>query len=166
MDGTPKVAVNEPFKPFLLSFFRIILIIPAIPSASYRADGLVMTSILSIRSPCSILKASGLLRPTSPEGLPSTSIRTFELPRKLTFPSTSTATEGTLSSISEAFLPLLVRSLATLKTLLSRLNSICCFSADTTTSERVSESSRKTIDPTFTWGSFCETLTLGILFLW
>ena len=48
--GTPKVACTEPFKPKVFSFFKIIFRIPAVPSASYRADGLVITSTRSIAS--------------------------------------------------------------------------------------------------------------------
>ena len=59
----------EPFNPLLSSFFRTILIIPADPSASYFADGLVITSIFSIISavivpnpfPCSLASTDGLL---------------------------------------------------------------------------------------------------------
>ena len=39
--GLPKLSVNEPFKPSLSSFFITIFIIPAVPSASYLADGFV-----------------------------------------------------------------------------------------------------------------------------
>ena len=89
-----------PFKPSYLPFFSTILIIPAIPSGSYFADGEVMTSTLSMRD-------AGMLStsfPPSPVrlGLPFTSIFTLGFPLKVTSPSWSTTTMGTLLSTSSA----------------------------------------------------------------
>jgi hypothetical protein len=44
------VAFREPFKPVTTPFLRIIFKIPAVPSASYLADGEVTTSTLSMAS--------------------------------------------------------------------------------------------------------------------
>ena len=100
--GSPTVAFIEPLKPLATPFLRIIFKIPAVPSASYLAEGEVTTSTLSMASAGNCLSASVPLKPTSAEGFPSISILTFSLPLRLTFPSTSTSTEGTLSKTSEA----------------------------------------------------------------
>ena len=59
---------SEPFMPLRSSFFITILMMPEVPSASYLADGLVITSICSIISavivpntlPCSLAITDGL----------------------------------------------------------------------------------------------------------
>ncbi len=48
--GSPIVVFREPFRPVATPFLRIIFKIPAVPSASYLADGDVTTSTLSIAS--------------------------------------------------------------------------------------------------------------------
>ena len=48
--GSPIVVFKEPFKPVATPFLSIIFNIPAVPSASYLADGDVTTSTLSIAS--------------------------------------------------------------------------------------------------------------------
>jgi hypothetical protein len=48
--GSPSVPRIDPLKPRVFSLFRIIFMIPAVPSASYRAEGLVITSTDSIAS--------------------------------------------------------------------------------------------------------------------
>ena len=48
--GSPTLALSEPFNPSFFDFLRMILIIPPLPSASYLADGDVMTSTFSIAS--------------------------------------------------------------------------------------------------------------------
>ncbi len=60
------------------------------------------------------LKASVEFKPTNPDGLPLINILTLSFPLRDTFPSTSTATEGTLSKTSLTVPPLTVRSLPTL----------------------------------------------------
>src|SRR5690606_18439609 len=50
LSGYPRVAVAEPLKPRVLSFLKIIFRIPAVPSASYLAEGEVITSTLSMAS--------------------------------------------------------------------------------------------------------------------
>ena len=44
------VVFIEPFNPVATPFLRIIFKIPAVPSASYLADGDVITSTLSMAS--------------------------------------------------------------------------------------------------------------------
>ena len=64
----------------------------------------MITSILSNASEEILFKASLIL--VTFEGLPSIRIRTLSLPLKLTVPSVSTATEGTLLRTSLAVPPL------------------------------------------------------------
>ena len=77
----------------------MILIIPAVPSGSYFAEGFVMISMFSITLAgiCSSISEASKI-----EGLPSTKTVKFEFPRKLTFPSISTLTDGTFSKTSTA----------------------------------------------------------------
>ena len=82
--------------------------IPALPSASYRAEGFVITSTLSSASAEIVRSASAIF--TAFEGFPSIRIFTLSFPRRLTFPSPSTVTEGTLSSTSLADPPLTIIS--------------------------------------------------------
>ncbi len=85
--------------------------IPAVPSASYLADGLVITSTFSMASAGSCVRASVDPKPANADGLPLIRILTFSLPLKLMAPSTSTSTEGTLFKASVIVAPLLVKSL-------------------------------------------------------
>ena len=48
--GFPMVVFIEPFKPVATPFLSIIFKIPAVPSASYLADGEVITSTFSMAS--------------------------------------------------------------------------------------------------------------------
>ncbi|MNE38995.1 hypothetical protein D3C80_1329180 [compost metagenome] len=86
--------------------------IPAPPSASYLADGLVITSTFSIASAGIKRKASTIF--IAFEGLSSIRIFTFSFPLKLTFPSTSTVTDGILFKTSLTVPPFTMRSLPTL----------------------------------------------------
>ncbi len=88
--------------------------IPPPPSASYRADGFVITSTFSTASAGNSFKASAILIPAKPDGLPSIKIRTFSFPLKATVPSASTVTEGTLSKTSLTVPPFTIMSLPTL----------------------------------------------------
>lgn len=108
------MAEIAPFIPCNLLLRKIIFRIPAVPSASYLAEGEVITSTFSIASAGNWRKASVEFKPTSPDGLPLINIRTLSFPRKETFPSTSTETDGTLSNTSLTVPPLTVRSLPTL----------------------------------------------------
>ena len=112
--GVPKFKEKFPLKPTSSCFFKIILSIPAVPSASYLADGEVTTSTLSIDSAGSCLNPCGPDIPTSPDGLPLIRILTLSFPLKETAPSTSTETDGTLPSTSATDPPLTVISFPTL----------------------------------------------------
>ena len=80
------ISVETPCRIFFLS---IILIIPAVPSASYFADGLVMISISFILVACINCNASEL---GMAEGLPSIKSVNPCDPLKETLPSISTET--------------------------------------------------------------------------
>ncbi len=113
-----------------------MLSIPEDPSALYLEDGLVIISTLSISLPCSCLNAFGPSKPIILAGFPSINILTLCDPLKLIFPSISKSIEGIFSRISSAVPPLLLRSLPTLKTLLSSFSSRLLLSALTVTSSR------------------------------
>ena len=113
-----------------------MLSIPDDPSALYLEEGFVIISTLSISLPCNCLKAFGPSNPIILAGLPSTRILTLCDPLRLTFPSISRSIDGIFSKISSAVPPLLLKSLPTLKTLLSNLSSRLLFSALTVTSFR------------------------------
>ena len=110
----PALTIKLPLSPFKLSFLKITLIIPAVPSAPYLAEGEVITSTLSIDSAGRFCSPCGPDIPTSPEGLPLIRILTFSFPLRDTLPSKSTDTEGTFPKTSATFPPLTVRSLPTL----------------------------------------------------
>ena len=146
LSGIPPLSVTEPLIPFFSSFLRMILMIPAVPSASYFADGLVITSTFSI--------ISAVIDPSAPpsvsartDGLPLIRICTPLLPLRVTAPSILTSTEGTLFNTSKALPPLLARSLPTLKTRLSSLNSVVDLSCVMTTSSSISASLPSVITP-------------------
>jgi hypothetical protein len=65
--GSPRFRLAEPLSPANLFFLKTILIIPAVPSALYLADGEVITSTFSTLSDGNCLSASLLLIPTKPE---------------------------------------------------------------------------------------------------
>ena len=141
------MSVTAALRPCSLLLRSIILRIPAEPSASYLADGDVITSTRSIDSAGNCLNASVEFNPTKPDGLPFIKILTSSFPRRATLPSTSTETEGTLSSTSLTVPPLTVKSLPTLITFLS---TFCCMvetSAITVTSSKPSVSSSNKIRP-------------------
>ena len=129
-----------PLNPARLSFLSTILMIPAVPAASYLADGLVTTSICDIRLDGIDLSPPLPPMPMRPEGLPSIRIRTFSLPRRLTLPSTSTVTDGMLSSISCAVPPLLARSFPTVNIFLSNAKVVSLRSAVISISSRFTPS--------------------------
>ena len=111
-----------PLKPSFVPFFITILMIPAIPSGSYLADGEVITSTFSICEP-------EILANSNRAFLPSISILTFEFPLKETSPSWSTLTKGVLESTSSADPFDAIISLSGLYTILSAWNSyasLCC----------------------------------------
>ena len=75
--GSPRFKLADPFKPANLFFLRTILIIPAVPSALYLADGDVITSTFSTLSEGNCFNASLVLIPTNPEGFPFIKILTL-----------------------------------------------------------------------------------------
>ncbi len=124
--GVPVFKVIEPLMPAFSFFFKMMLIIPEVPSASYFAEGLVMTSTLSIIS--AVMVPSALLSSlANTDGFPLIKICTPPLPLNVTLPSIFTLTDGTLFSTSSALAPVELKSLPTLKTLLSNLNSVFDF---------------------------------------
>ena len=106
------------------------------PSGSYFADGLVMTSTRSIELAGICSRNAFWAAPVNPEGLPSMRICTCEEPRSDTLPSMSTATEGTLTSSSLAVPPAAERSFPTLNTLRSMSISRELASSTTTASSK------------------------------
>ena len=88
--------------------------IPAVPSASYFADGFVMTSTFSIPSAGNDRKASATFPAIIPLGRPLISTFKFRLPRIETLPSISTSTIGTFANKSDAEPPFDVISWAAL----------------------------------------------------
>ena len=64
--------------------------IPAVPEASYLAEGEVITSTRSIDSAGNWRNASEEFNPTKPEGFPLINIVTFSFTLRDTLPSTST----------------------------------------------------------------------------
>jgi len=109
-----------PLKPASTFFFITTLMIPAMPSGSYLAEGLVMISMFSMAEAGSCRKAS---LPESTLGLPSIRTVKLEEPLSETFPSISTSTEGVFSSTSTAVPPAALMSWLTLITFLSILYS-------------------------------------------
>ena len=86
---------------------------PELPSAENFAEGLSITSILSMLSAgicCSIVPRLSLV---SPLDLPFIHTSTLVLPRSDMFPSLSTSTEGMFSSASDADAPMFERSFDT-----------------------------------------------------
>ena len=108
-----------------------------------------MTSTFSIASAGIWRKASAPFKPTKALGLPSIKMVTLSLPLKLTFPSTSTWTDGTFPRTSLAFPPLIERSLPMLNIFLSKRISTVVFSAIITTSSSDFASSESLIVPKF-----------------
>ena len=137
--GIPAFAIKVALNPINSSFFKIIFKIPAVPEASYRAEGEVTTSTFSIDSAGSCRKAAGPESPTKPEGFPFIRILTLSFPLSEIFPSTSTDTAGMLSITSVTLPPRTVMSLPTLYTLLSSLISTSVRSPISSTSSSDSE---------------------------
>src|SRR5574344_1116339 len=93
-----------PFSPAFFSFLVIMFIIPAAASGANCAEGLLITSILSILLALKEANVFALALPfVVKEGLPSMRISTLVLPLKDTLPSQSTSTEGIfcISSLAE-----------------------------------------------------------------
>ncbi len=108
--------------------------IPPMPSGSYFAEGLVITSTRSIMA-AGILSTMARRSPcVRPLGLPSISTFTFWSPRRLILPSISTSKEGILFNASEAVPPCTVRLWSTKKIFLSMVWINCGTSPITSTS--------------------------------
>ena len=73
------LALIEPFNPSFLLFRRMIFIIPPLPSASYLAEGEVITSTFSIASAGNSL-INDEFTPTNLEGFPFIRILAASLP--------------------------------------------------------------------------------------
>ena len=127
------LALNEPFNPSFFDFLKIILIIPPLPSASYRAEGDVITSTFSIASAGNSFINDELI-PTNLDGLPFIRILAASLPLRRIFPSMSVETDGILSNTSVPVPPLTVKSLPTVYIFLSNLISTVVSSAIISTS--------------------------------
>jgi len=140
--------------PVRLSRFVTILMIPAPPSASNLAEAFVMISIFSTAAAGILSRASC---GSSTEGLPSIITVKFELPRRETFPSISTSTEGTFSRISTAVPPLAERNCDASITRLSILYETAGFSASTKTSPIFKVSGFNMMVPTSTFLPFKMT---------
>src|SRR5476651_987988 len=88
----PTPPLIAPLTPDILVLLVMILMIPAVPSASYLADGEVITSMVLIWSDGKDLSTSARLFAIAPDGLPLISTFTFWSPRRDTLPLISTAT--------------------------------------------------------------------------
>ena len=108
--GIPTLKFILPLNPNRSCFFRIIFKIPAVPSASYLADGDVTTSTCWIDSDGIDLRPSGPDNPTRPDGFPFINILTLLLPLNDIFPSISTSRDGMFAKTSLTLPPLTVIS--------------------------------------------------------
>jgi hypothetical protein len=97
--GSPAVHIILPLT-YSLSFLSIIFKIPPVPSASYLAEAMCV-STRSIWHHLVLLWPSLPLIPTNPEGFPcnKNTLRYHRFHRAIHFPSTSTETLGTLQSL-------------------------------------------------------------------
>ncbi len=120
----PKLILTLPLIPDNFPFFITTLMIPAFPSASYFAEGLVITSICFTDDAGICFKTS---LPFNVVGLPSIRTTKSELPRKVTLPCGSTCTEGVFSRAVAALPPALFKSFSTFTTLRSILYSTFVF---------------------------------------
>ena len=91
-----------PFRPANLFSFKTMLMIPAIPSGSYLAPGLVITSTSAMLAAGMLRKSDFTSPPAMVDGFPSIMRFTWELPRRLTLSSMSTSTPGTWRRTSMA----------------------------------------------------------------
>ena len=102
---TPADVSKEKVKPCKVFFLVTMLMIPALPSASYLADGEVITSTVLIISAGICFKASAILDAKIVDGLLLINTLIFEEPLKEGFPSRSTDNIGTFLSTSVASPP-------------------------------------------------------------
>ena len=104
------------------------------PSPSYFAEGVVITSILEMIVPGNPRNASLTFLANIEVSLPLSNTLKFDLPFTFILSSPSTVTKGVFRKISIAVSVLLVGSSSTLKTILSSLCSTIGLCAVTTTS--------------------------------
>ena len=140
----PIFAFIIPLNPESIFFFITILMMPAIPSGSYFTEGLVIISMFWMADEGICFRAS---LPLSTLGRPSIKTVKLDEPRRLTFPSISTSTEGVFSSTVIAVPPAALMSLVTLITFLSILYSTLFRSATTSTSPTFVRSTASSIVP-------------------
>src|SRR3569833_4653158 len=92
--------LTEPLIPVMFFCLVMMLMIPAEPSASYLAEGEVITSMLLIWSAGIVFYTSDKLAEVAPEGLPLIKTRTLLSQRRETIPMKSTATKDTFFCLS------------------------------------------------------------------
>ena len=102
----------------------MMLMMPAVPSGLYLAEGLVITSMRSMLSPGICSRIWARLSAVRPDSLPLIQTVTDELPRSDTSPSWSTSTEGMDSRSSLADCPADAMLASTWNTFLSSSNRI------------------------------------------
>ena len=127
---------TRPFRPCSTPFFNTMLMIPAVPSPSYLAGGVVMISTDLICSAGMPFSASARLLASVGEGLLLTRTLKLPEPRIFTLPSPSTVSRGALRSTSAAVPPALVASWSALYTMRSGRISTTGFVPITTASAR------------------------------
>ena len=123
-------ALAIPLNPFPCPCFVMMWMMPTSPSVLYRAEGVVRISRSSI-VPAGI--CSRACAPSRGLGLPSMYTRKWPLPRRVTLPSASMATEGMVFSTSKAVPPLAARLVLAAMRRRSRRYITCLFSPVTET---------------------------------
>ena len=119
----------------------MMLMMPAVPSGEYLAEGLSMTSMRSMLSAGICCRISARLSLVSPLCLPLIHTSTLELPRSEISPSVVTSTEGMFSKRSVTEPPAAASTSSTENVLRSTSSFICERWPTTCTSFSVCESS-------------------------
>ena len=161
--GVPTLIFATPFNPKApeVFSFNLIFMMPDMPSGSYLAEGLVITSTLSteLAGICSSSVSKSF--PIISYGRPLISTLTLEEPRSVTVPSLSTETLGTVSNTSVAVPPLDTRFLSTLTTRLSSWYSTMVRSALTCTSSIITALGEICILPSLTVACLSPSVTVS-----
>ena len=123
----PALASMPSVAPRRLLLLVMMLMMPPEPSASYLAEGEVMTSTVLIWSAGICFSASAMLLAEMVEGLLLMSTLMLLEPRRLTLPSRSTLSSGTRLSTSVASPPRVVWSFSALYTVRSTRSSMMAF---------------------------------------
>ena len=160
---TPADESKDKVKPCKVFFFVTILMIPAEPSASYLAEGEVITSTVLIISAGICLNASAILDAIMVDGLLLIKTRTLVEPRSDGLPSKSTESIGTFFNTSVASPPLLEASFSALYTVRSTRSSIKARCPSTVTSESIFELCCNLITPKSRSSFFSVMLTNTVL---